>query len=211
MRDAHGTLVLTLGEQGAQLGGERVPAFPGDGRRHDRCGRRVHARRSRSRSPRGSPTSRPCAGAAPPARTWSSIRASIPGLPTARSSKLDGDVSHDRAPDRRHRHGRRRRHVAADRAAAPERAARGDHDLQRQRRLRPAGRERALHRRAGRQGACRSTRAARSRSSPSGSTPRTSTARTGWATRSSRRRRSGPSPSTRSTSSCAGSTRRPAS
>jgi ribokinase len=28
VRDANGTLVLTLGEQGAQVGEQRVPAFP---------------------------------------------------------------------------------------------------------------------------------------------------------------------------------------
>ncbi len=54
---AEGTLVLTLGEQGARLGETLVPAFPAHAGRHDGRRRRVHGR-LRGRARRGPPRPR---------------------------------------------------------------------------------------------------------------------------------------------------------
>ena len=109
--------MLTLGEQGARIGDEHVPAFPA--RPWTRPARATpSAPRSRSRSRRARRSSRRCAGAAPPARTWSSTKASCPGCRRARELEERLAVTAHDAADRRHRHRRRRRLLAPDRAAA---------------------------------------------------------------------------------------------
>ena len=73
--DAEGTLVVTLGDQGARLARGTDTGVPRDAGGHAPAPATRSARRSRSRWPRALRTPRRCAGAARPARTWSSTRA----------------------------------------------------------------------------------------------------------------------------------------